>query len=175
MSYPPPGEPQPGQPVSPVQPMQPVHKSKAGPIIAIIAAVVLVICLGCVGGAWYFGFWFQKKAEEIVNSIPTDYPTNDAAKPGNNSSPHTIRYEINGSGRALVNWAQESGLGSEEVDLPWSKEITVNRQSFGAQVFAIPKEKDTTVESCRISVDGVEKKKANFANSTLICSYVYVS
>jgi hypothetical protein len=157
-----------------VQPGQPVQKSKAGPVIAIIAAVVLVLCAGCAGGAWYFFYRTKQKVDEIVNNIPTSYPTNNGAANPQNGGPHKIRYEINGSGRALVNWAQESGLGSEEVDLPWSKEITVNRKSFGAQVFAFPKGKDTSLESCRISVDGAEKRKADFANNTLICSYVFL-
>jgi flagellar basal body-associated protein FliL len=120
MSYPPASDPQPGQPVPPVVSPQPVQKSKAGPIIAIIAAVVLVLCVGCVGGAWYFGFWFQKKTQEIVNNIPTERPTNGAVQPQNNNATHTVRYEV-------------------------------------------------------IFVDGVQKTTASSTNSTLVCSYTYVS
>lgn len=160
----------------PVPPPQPVQKSKAGPIIAIIAAIVLVLCVGCVGGAWYFGFWFQKKADEIVNSIPTDFPTKDAAAPQNNNQSHKVRYEVNGSGKAKVLYAKGTGgQQTEDVDLPWSAETTVNAKNFGLQVVAYKDDKDTSFDNCKIFVDGVEKKAASQTIGTsLTCSYVFL-
>ncbi len=79
MTYPPPvnpdSTPQYGPPV-PSQPMQqPVVKSKAGPIIGIILGVLLLGCIVCGGAFAYFAWWSNEKVNEIVDNLPTDFPT----------------------------------------------------------------------------------------------------
>ena len=72
MSYPPPASPPPPhQPPSPI----PVAKSKAGPIVAIILGIIVLMCLVCGAGFAYFTWWANDKANEIIDSIPTDFPT----------------------------------------------------------------------------------------------------
>jgi hypothetical protein len=158
-----------------VQPVQPVQKSKAGPVIAIIGVVLLVLCLGCAGGAWYFFYKAKKTVEDVVNNLPSAFPTNGAEAPKNNTQSHTVRYEITGTGKAQVIYAKGSG-GQEvvTVDLPWTQDITVNAKNFGLTVIAAPDDKDSTLEGCTITVDGAKKKTGVFANNTLNCSYVYL-
>ncbi len=175
MSYPPPAQPPQPPPYQPppTQPMQqPVVKSKAGPIVAIILGILLLICLVCAGGFAYFTWWANDKANEIIDSIPTDFPT--AAQ--NKTGPHKVRYEVTGTGEATITWAKGGGgQGVETVKLPWSVEITVNRDSFGAQVIAVPRGEGTQLDSCRLEVDGAERKTVKFTSKTLNCSYTHVS
>src|SRR5581483_7305372 len=89
---PPPGE---------AGPVQPVQKSKAGPVIAIIGVILLVLCVGCAGGAWYFYSKAKKTVEDVVNNLPSTFPTNDDAKAPQNTT-HTVRYEVNGSGMVQI-------------------------------------------------------------------------
>jgi hypothetical protein len=152
-----------------------VQKSKAGPVIAIIAVVLLVLCVGCAGGAWYFFYKAKKTVEDVVNNLPSTFPTNGGAAPQNNATTHTVRYEVSGTGKAQIIYAKGSG-GQEvvTVDLPWSQEISVTAKNFGLTVIAVPDDKDSTLEGCAISIDGAKKKTGVFANNTLNCSYVYL-
>ncbi|WP_020520425.1 hypothetical protein [Catelliglobosispora koreensis] len=169
MSYPPPQQP-PFQPQPPV-----VQKSKATPIIIAILAVVLLVCLGCAGFAAYSLWWAKETAEDIVDNIPTDFPTNFPTGGGTGST-HTVRYEVTGTGKATLIWAEvHVGQGNGEVDLPWSKEFVLDAPNFGAQVIAVPKGADAKPDTCKIFIDGVEKKTAKFSSKTLTCSFVYVS
>jgi hypothetical protein len=174
MTYPPP-EPQPGQPVQPAGPTQPVQKSKAGPIIAIVAIVVLVLCLGCAGSAWYFFYRTKQAVEDVVNNLPSNFPTNGPEAPQNNATSHTVRYEVSGSGKVQIIYAKGSG-GQEvvKVDLPWSQEITVNAKNFGLTVIAVKDDKDASLDGCKIVIDGAEKKTGVYSNNTLNCSYVFL-
>ena len=169
MSYPPPQQP-PFQPQPPV-----VQKSKATPIIIAVLAVVLLVCLGCAGFAAYSLWWAKETAEDIVDNIPTDFPTNFPTGGGTGST-HTVRYEVTGTGEATITWARGTGgQDGETVPLPWSKEISVKADSFGVIVSVIPKDQDTNLDSCKISVDGVQKKTAKVANRILMCTYTHVS
>lgn len=161
------------QPVPPYAP-QPVQKSKAGPIIIIIAVIALLACLGCGGFAAYTFWWAGERVEDAIEAIPTDFPT--LAPDGNETGPHAVKYEVNGTGKMTVTWARGTGgTDSETVDLPWSKEITVTRDNFGVSVTGYSPDTGPVDADCAISVDGSERVREQAANDTLFCAYTYVS
>jgi hypothetical protein len=96
MTYPPPEQPYQPPAQQPQQPPVPV-KTGANKVVVIILAIVLVLCLGCGGFGAYWFFKIKNKVEEVVDSIPTDFPTpKDNAAPG--SVEHKVRYEVTGTG-----------------------------------------------------------------------------
>ena len=89
---------------------------------------------------------------------------------------HTVRYEVEGSGEAFLNWGKGTGgQDSKNTALPFSIELTVNANDFGAIVNAIPRGKDTEIKSCRILVDGKEIKKAEAKNGFVTCTATFQS
>lgn len=87
-----------------------------------------------------------------------------------------MRYEITGSGEALVAAASGDGAESQHggtVKLPYTKEITINQASFRIEVTVIKSSTDAKLESCRLSIDGKERHQANFANNMLTCRYTF--
>jgi len=64
-------------PPPPGLPPGPPAKSNTGMIIGIVVAIVLLICLACSGAFIYFGWWATNKAEDIVENLPTGFPTED--------------------------------------------------------------------------------------------------
>jgi len=89
---------------------------------------------------------------------------------------HTVRYEVEGSGEAFLNWGKGTGgQDSKNTALPFSIELTVNANHFGAIVNAIPRGKDTEIKSCRILVDGKEIKKAEAKNGFVTCTATFQS
>jgi flagellar basal body-associated protein FliL len=107
MTYPPPEQPYQPPAQQPQQPPVPV-KTGANKVVVIILAIVLVLCLGCGGFGAYWFFKIKNKVEEVVDSIPTDFPTTnggDAVAPG--SVTHKVRYEVTGTGTVHMVWAEE--------------------------------------------------------------------
>ncbi|WP_117211590.1 MmpS family transport accessory protein [Allorhizocola rhizosphaerae] len=156
---------------APVPPPPTPKKSNTGLIIGIILGVVVLVCVGCGVGVWALGWWAEKKTNEILDQLPTGEALPPAAQAGS----HTVRYEVEGSGEALLNWARGTGgQDSENAQLPWTKEIVVNDDNFGLLVSAVPRGKDTTVKSCRILIDGQERKKVEPKSGAAICTFTFV-
>ncbi len=170
----PPQEPPPAQPQP--QPGPPVQKSKAAPVIIIILAVVLVVCLGCAGGAYYFWFRAAKTVEDVVNNLPSNFPTNGAQAPQNNNhTTHALRLEVNGSGQAQIIWAGTVGEDTQHVDLPWSKDFPNASAPIGITLVVAPDDGNNGVQNCRILVDGAEKNKVDASSGQLQCVYQSVN
>jgi len=156
----------------------PVKKSNTGLIIGIIAGVVLLICVGVVGATFAFGMWAKDKAQEALDNAAANLPTGAPAQPNNGGNgtgaTHTVRYEVDGSGEAFLNWGKGTGgQESKNTNLPFNVELTVNADHFGAIVNAIPRGKDTTIKSCRILVDGKEIKKVEAKSGFVTCTATY--
>jgi hypothetical protein len=153
----------------------PKKKSSTGMIIGIIAGVLALVCLICAGVGIYLYHAANSKLQEIGNTFPTAFSTT-----GTNSSSaagsHTVRYEIAGSGEALITWARGTGgTDSATATLPWSKDITVNDDTFGVSIIAFGRSTDAKVEYCRISIDGTEKRKADATGGkSAICTATFV-
>ncbi|HEX6683771.1 MAG TPA: MmpS family transport accessory protein [Candidatus Limnocylindrales bacterium] len=147
-------------------------KSNTGLIVGIILGVVLLICGGTIGATFALGMWAKDKVEEAVDNLPAIETQPPAT--GTTGS-HTVRYEVEGSGQATLNWGKGTG-GQEGVttDLPWSTEITVKADNFGLIISGVPRSKDTSVKSCRILVDGKEVKKVEAKNGFATCTFTYV-
>lgn len=143
-------------------------KSNVGLIVGIILGVVLLACLGCAGAFYAAGWWATDKVDEIVENLPTGEVQVPAGS-------HVVRYEIEGTGRAWINWARGTGgQDSDTTDIPWSKEITVNADNFGVLVSAIGRGEGSEVKSCRLLIDGVEKKRAEAKNGLAQCGFTFV-
>lgn len=79
MSYPPPSP----QYDAPVPPVPQPKRSNTGTIVGVIVGIVLLACLGCGGAIAYFAWWANDKANEIIDNIPTEFPTDySTAAPG---------------------------------------------------------------------------------------------
>jgi hypothetical protein len=161
---------------APIPPNTPPKKSNTGLIIGVIVGVVVLICVGVVGATFAFGLWFTDKAEDALNqavaeaSFAPAQPNNDNA----NGTTHTVRYEVDGTGEAFLNWGKGTGgQDSKNTTLPFSTELTVTADSFGAIVNAIPRGKDTSIKSCRILVDGKEIKKVEAKSGFVTCTATY--
>lgn len=156
----------------------PAKKSNTGLIIGIIAGVVLLICAGVVGATFALGLWVTDKAEEaldqavaLASAVPAPPDNGNANATG---ATHTVRYEVEGSGEAFLNWGKGTGgQDSKNTTLPFSTEISVKADHFGAIVNAIPRGKDTTIKSCRILVDGKEIKKVEAKSGFVTCTATY--
>ncbi|WP_212827664.1 hypothetical protein [Catellatospora sp. TT07R-123] len=182
MSYPPPYDPnqaqppqppqygQYGAPVSPIQ--QPAKKSNAGMIIGIIVGVVLLLCAACGVGGWILYGKAKDKAQEIVDTFPTmDVET---GKPGGS---HSVHLAVEGSGKTSITWnAGSGGPQTETVTLPWSKDITVDQDTFAVSVMAFDTLDDSTkFESCSISIDGTERKRNDGNDISVVCTAIFMS
>ncbi len=157
---------------APIPPPQPVHKSKAGLIIGIILGVLLLACVGCGAAVLGLGWLADKKANEIIDQLPSG----EARPPAGQAGSHVVRYEVDGTGKAYIAWALGKGSqDSETAQLPWNKEITVDEDNFGLLVTAIPDADADTVKSCRILVDGKEQRKNDAKGGLLAsCAFTYV-
>ncbi|HZM75536.1 MAG TPA: MmpS family transport accessory protein [Candidatus Limnocylindrales bacterium] len=157
-------------------PMQP-KKSNTGLIVGVIVGVVLLICVGVVGATFAFGLWFTDRAQDALDEAVAPLVSAAPAQPNNgngNGAAHIVRYEVEGSGEAFLNWGKGTGgQESKNTSLPFSVELTVNADHFGAIVNAIPRGKDTAIKSCRILVDGKEIKKVEAKNGFVTCTATY--
>lgn len=186
MSYPPPYDPNQAQPPqygAPVPPNfppaygqpvpPPVKKSgRTGLVIGIILGVLLLVCVVCGGGA----LWFINKANDKITEIENTLPSFGVStgSPGS-TGPHTVRFAIEGSGEALITWSRgTSGTDSDTVTLPWTKEITVDRDTFGVSLIAFGRGDGTKVDGCSIAVDGKELKKSAGSGLSAVCTAVFV-
>jgi hypothetical protein len=83
---------------------------------------------------------------------------------------HTIVYEVNGgTGPAIITYAIDAGASPNEFSLPWRKEVSVDRKSFLATVFAIRLEGGQL--TCRVLVDGQEVA-SNTSDNAVACTYL---
>jgi hypothetical protein len=156
----------------------PPKKSNTGLIIGIIAGVVLLICVAVVGATFAFGLWAKDKAQEAIDDAAANLPTAAPTKPDNGGNgtgaTHTVRYEVEGSGEAFLNWGKGTGgQESKNTTLPFSTELTIKADHFGAIISAIPRGKDTSVKSCRILVDGKEIKKVEAKSGLVTCTATF--
>lgn len=187
MSYPPPSSPeqppQYGAPIPPSfppaqpgygQPVPPPKKSNTGMIVGIIVGVVLLVCVVCSVGLYIA---FNRAADEVKDTVDEIQSSLGVTKGPKVAGPHTVRYEVGGTGNALVNWSRSAGGTENETGpLPWTKEITFNGDSFGAVliVFGRDSSADDQGITCKILVDGVEKVSRSGPKSAT-CTMVYVS
>ena len=192
MSYPPPSSPEPpqyGQPIPPSfppappgppgqpgygqpaygQPMPPPKKSKAGMIIGIIAGVLVLVCIVCGIGAYFLFNEASDKVDEIQASL--------GVTTGEKADSHTVRYEIGGTGAALVTFSQGSGsTTSEEAQLPWTKEFVITDDSFGGVLSVLGRDSslDDQQVTCKVLIDGKVKSTRSGTKSAM-CTVVFVS
>lgn len=182
MSYPPPQpdpyQPDPyksapppyGAPAYQVNPIQQPKKSKAGLIVGIILGVVLVLCVGCGAFGYFVLDWTGDKVQEIEDSLPSM-----GVVTGEGGGSHTVRYTVEGSGQTVITYALGTGgTESETVTLPWSKDITVESDSFAASVIALGGGTATKLDGCSITIDGKERRRNSATGTTAICTSVFV-
>ncbi|WP_155374120.1 hypothetical protein [Catellatospora vulcania] len=192
MSYPPPYDPnqptpppwQPNQPQQPYgtpaygtpayqpSPVQPPKKSKAGLIIGIIVGIVLLLCAICGVGAYYL----YNKADEAIQDLPDMIPSVGVAT-GDATGSHSVRYAVEGTGQALITYSEGPGnTQSETVTLPWTKNFTLNSDSFGLSVIAFRAPGgEANVTGCSISVDGTERQQRDGTGTSATCISVFVA
>lgn len=196
MSYPPPYDPNqaqppaydpnqptpapyhPNQPLPPygapgyASPVQPPKKSNTGMIVGIILGVVLLLCAVCGVGGYYLFYKANEAIEELPNMIPSvGVATGDA------TGSHSVRYAVEGTGQALITYSEGPGnTKSETVTLPWTRNFTLNSDSFGLSVIAFRSPgSDANVTGCSISVDGTERQKRDGTGSSATCISVFVA
>jgi hypothetical protein len=180
MSYPPPYDPNQatpppsppyGAPAYQPSPVQAPKKSKTGLIVGIILGVVLLLCAVCGVGGYYLFY----KAGEAIEELPNMIPSVDVAT-GDSTGSHVVRYTVDGSGQAVITYAQGvGGTDTETVNLPWSKDITIDSDSFALSVIAFGAPGgDGNVAGCAILVDGREKQRRDGSGSSATCITVFV-
>jgi hypothetical protein len=153
----------------------PAKKSRTGLIVGIIVGVVVLICVGVVGATFALGAWFTTKAQDALDQAVAQASLEPAPPNGANGAiTHTVRYEVDGDGEAFLNWGKGTGgQESKNTGLPFTIELPVTANHFGAIVSAVPRGKDTTIKSCRILVDGKEIKKVEAKNGFVTCTATY--
>jgi hypothetical protein len=142
-------------------------KSRTGLWIAIGAAVLLLVCVLCGGVGWWV----------IAQSDTGETPTGAAATSAGPAGAHRIRYEVTGSGQAVVTWSKADTAGGVEqqtVTLPWSAEVGTDRGILGLTLLANIRG-DGSLGECRIHVDGKEltREAAPAAGRLLTCIAIY--
>jgi hypothetical protein len=143
----------------------PAKKSGAGLWIAIGAVVLLLVCVLCGGLGW----WVYSQSPDAIDSPPT---STTSSKPP--AGAHTVVYRVTGTGQAAVTWSEAGpggGVDQETVTLPWSVELSSDRESIGLTVIAVARSDDAKLEKCVISVDGRELNsvEASGTQRTLTC------
>ncbi|GAA1409618.1 hypothetical protein [Catellatospora coxensis] len=153
-------------------PVQPPKKSKTGMIVGIILGVVLLLCAVCGVGGYYLVY----KANEAIEDLPNMIPSVGVAT-GDATGSHSVRYAVEGTGQALITYSEGPGnTQTETVALPWTKNFTLNSDSFGLSVIAFSAPGgDGNVTGCSISVDGTERQKRDGSGSSATCISVFVA
>ncbi|GAA1374211.1 MmpS family transport accessory protein [Catellatospora chokoriensis] len=165
------GTPAYGTPAYQPSPVQPPKKSKTGLIVGIILGVVLLLCAVCGVGGYYLFY----KAGEAIEDLPNMIPSVGVAT-GDATGSHSVRYAVEGTGQALITYSEGPGkTQNETVTLPWTKNFTLNTDSFGLSVIAFRSPGgDANVTGCSISVDGTERQKRAGSGSSATCVSVFV-
>ncbi|WP_144121791.1 hypothetical protein [Catellatospora sichuanensis] len=169
-----PNQPQPpyGAPAYQASPVQSPKKSNTGMIVGIILGVVLLLCAVCGVGGYYLFY----KAGEAIEDLPNMIPSVGVAT-GDATGSHSVRYAVEGTGQALITYSEGPGnTQSETVTLPWTKNFTLNSDSFGLSVIAFRSTgSDSNVTGCSISVDGTERQKRDGTGTSATCISVFVA
>ncbi|MFC7247481.1 hypothetical protein ACFQO7_33895 [Catellatospora aurea] len=153
-------------------PVQPPKKSKTGLIVGIILGVVLLLCAVCGVGGYYLFY----KAGEAIEDLPDMIPSVGVAT-GDPTGSHSVRYAVEGTGQAMITYSEGPGnTQTETVTLPWTKNFTLNSDSFGLSVIAFRSPGgDGNVTGCSISVDGTERQKRDGSGGAATCISVFVA
>jgi hypothetical protein len=141
------------------------QRSRVVVIGAVVTAVAVLLC-GLCGVA---GFLLARDSDNGNKAAPARSSPRPAPSPTAAQGKHTIVYEVSGDGSAIVTYLAPGGPKPDQVSLPWRQELTVDRGSFLATVFAFRFEGGTI--ECRVLVDGQEVAKDSSDNE-VTCTHV---
>jgi hypothetical protein len=133
-------------------------------VIAVVVTVVGLVLCGLCGVAGYLLARDSDGDKKAQPAASTAAPSPTAA-----GDKHTVVYEVSGDGKAIVTWLAPGGPRPDQVSLPWREEVTVDRGSFLATVFALQFEGGTI--GCRVLVDGKEVAHDS-ADNAVTCTHV---
>jgi hypothetical protein len=146
----------------------PRRRSTALTVGIVITSVVILLC-GLCGVAGYLVSRHASGGQEAKPPAPT---RTAAPTPSPTTAGHHIVYEVSGDqGTTVVTYATSGGAKPDEVSLPWRKEITVDRDTFVAMVFALHFQGGPL--TCRVLVDGEEITK-NTSDHAVTCTRLVV-